>query len=122
MHEDLGSDDLYRCLRCNDRDAFLGDVCQGCKEELTAYWDNEKHWRDAWELEKDESLLERAKADINYVYRQLDTFEHLAREYADDPDFSAAIAVDKATFEARWARIASRLPARLEAGTGAGTH
>jgi len=106
MFEDfLGSDDLITCPRCEDQDALVGEVCLGCKRELEAYHDHEMGWRKAWELEKDESLREQIKANPTAVYRQLDEFERLGRKYADDPQFSAAIAADKAEFEARLARV-----------------
>lgn len=111
MFENLGSDDLITCPRCGDCDAFVGELCLGCKEELAASWDGEKSWQAAWELEKDETLKEIMRTNPNYVYRQLDEFERLGREYADYPEFSAAIAADKATFEKRWARVDKALHA-----------
>lgn len=105
MYEDLGSDNLITCPRCGDQDALIGEICNGCKRELAEHHEYAIGWRKAWELEKDEELRDIIKANPDYVYRQLDEYERLAREFADDPNFSAAIAMDKATFERRWARV-----------------
>jgi len=99
----LEGDNLHICYRCNNVDT-IDDICSFCKEELRAHHDYEIGWREAWEQEQVKKMHWEIEKDPQWIYRQLDTFERLGREWSHHPEMSAAVAADKAKFEERWAR------------------
>ncbi len=102
-------DYLITCPRCKNQDADIREgICWGCQRELLDHHDHKIGWQEAYQLELDETLLQRLKADPDYASTVLTMFDLFSHTFKNDPETLAIISKDHSKFIDRLKRVAPK--------------